>query len=93
MKYNKWKIKREHGIMKEFVPLLRKMEKIEGIKRIIPGRISRKQQWTSQFNLTFSYMTTSGLKYMMKKWGTAQELFVISSGEEKEGVREEIAEL
>jgi hypothetical protein len=36
MKYNSGKIKREHGIMKEFVPLLRQIEQIDAIQRIIP---------------------------------------------------------
>lgn len=93
MKYNHGKIKREHGILKEFEKILRKIEKMEDVQRIIPWRISRKQQWTSQFVLSFSYETVSGLKYMMKKWGTAQELFLTVSGGKREVVRNLIVEL
>ena len=79
--------------MKEFLPFLMKIECIDSIKRLIPGRIARSQQWTGHKHFTFSYATTSGLKFMMKKWGTAQELFVITSKEESEAVRESILDI
>lgn len=36
MKYNQGKIKREHGILKEFEKVLKKIEKMEDVLRIIP---------------------------------------------------------
>lgn len=93
MKYNHGKIKREHGILKEFEKVLKKIEKMEDVLRIIPWRISRKQQGTSQFVLSFSYETVSGLKYMMKKWGTAQELFLTVSEWWREDVKQAIVTL
>lgn len=72
--------------MKEFVPLLNALQNIPAIQRIIPGKITRQQSWSSFLGVTYSYATPSGLKYMMKKWGTAQELFVTCAEEATENV-------
>jgi len=77
MKYNHGKIKREHGILKDFHKILKKLAEEERVDRLIPWRISRQQKSTSDFRLTFQYMTTAGCKMLMKKWATVQELFVI----------------
>jgi hypothetical protein len=71
------KIKDEHHMLKEFFPLLREIEKHPAIHRIIPGVISRKQKKSSIMRFRVSYYTQSGLKCIMSKWSTAQELFVI----------------
>ncbi len=73
--------------MKEFVPLLNALQNIPGIQRIIPGKISRQQSWSSFLGVTYSYTTPSGLKFMMKKWGTAQELFITCTETESENVQ------
>lgn len=73
--------------MKEFHKLLIDIEKHPAIIRIIPGRVSRQQKWSSQIWFKISYCTTSGLKCLMTKWATAQELFVICSEEEKENIK------
>ena len=67
MKYQHGKIKREHGILREFTGFLNRLEKIPQVKRIIPGRISRTQQGNSHQTVTFSYTTHSGLKCNIKK--------------------------
>ncbi len=90
MKYQTWKIKTEHNILSEFEKTLKDIEKISEIKRIIPWRISRKQKWSSHFKITFSYFTDSGLKYIIKKWSTAQEIFIICDKNSKEQVKEKI---
>lgn len=90
MKYNDWKIKREHHSLKEFEKELQQIAKIPEVKRIIPGRISRQQKWSNHKKITCSYFTDSGLKLIMKKWGTAQEVFVICDLENKEIVKERI---
>lgn len=84
MKYQSWKIKTEHHIMQEFIPFLDWLQKIQQVKRIIPGRISRQQKWTWDQNISFSYMTTSGFKIKVKKWSTAQEIFIICDENDKE---------
>lgn len=84
------KIKRLHHIMKEFDEFLNKIEKIDEISRIIPGRISRQQKWTSNKHITFSYFTDAGMKYNMKKGWTAQELFIICLNQNQEEVKSKI---
>jgi len=71
------KIKTEHTIMVEFFDILKKIEKLESVDRIIPWRINRQQKWSSYIRFSFSYKTISWLKYKMSKWSTSQELFVI----------------
>ncbi len=79
--------------MKDFLPLLRKIEKLDEVQRIIPGRVAR-SQWGSGFlHFTLSYPTEAGLKYMMKKWGTAQEVFILCAENEKESIIENILAL
>lgn len=71
------KVKLEHHIIPEFAKFLLTLEKDENIKRIIPGRINRQQKSSSAMRFTVSYPTDSGLKCIMSKWATAQELFII----------------
>ncbi len=93
MKYNTGKIKTEHNILPEFKNILKNIEKIEQVKRIIPWRISRKQKWSSHKKMTFSYNTKSWMKFIMKKWSTAQELFIICDNESKEDILNKILDL
>lgn len=81
MKYNKGKLKKEHSILPEFSGILQEIETLPAVIRIIPGRISRSQKWSSHFLLSVSYPTESGVKCIMKKGGTAQELFLTGDSE------------
>ncbi len=90
MKYNDWKIKREHHSLKEFEKDLQKISEINEIQRIIPWRISRQQKWSNHKKITFSYFTDSWLKLIMKKWWTAQEVFIVCSEENKNLVKEKL---
>lgn len=72
--------------MKDFHKVLERLAQEERVDRLIPWRISRQQKSTSDFRLTFQYMTTAWCKLLMKKWATVQELFVICD----ETVEEEI---
>ena len=83
MKYFDWKIKKEHHILKEFEKELEQIAQIEQIQKIIPGRISRQQKSTSHKIMSFSYFTNSGLKLKIKKWATAQEVFIVCKQEDK----------
>lgn len=71
------KIKQEHTIMDEFHPFLEEIARIPEIQRIIPGRIHRKQSWSSTLRITYSYLTITWLKYKLSKGSTSQELFVV----------------
>ena len=77
MKLGFKKIKTEHTILSEFHPLLRKIENLDQIQRIIPWRIMRQQKGSSDLRFSISYQTTSGLKAKMSKGSTSQELFII----------------
>ena len=90
MKYFDWKIKKEHHIMKEFTKFLEKISKVEEIQKIIPWRISRQQKWTSQQKISFSYFTISWLKLKLKKWATAQEIFIVCNDSDKTKIKEKI---
>ena len=77
MKVGFKKVKTEHTILSEFHPLLRKIENLDQIQRIIPWRIIRQQKGSSDLRFSISYQTTSGLKAKMSKGSTSQELFII----------------
>lgn len=77
MKIKFTKTKNEHHILTEFQKLLLEIEKHSLISRIIPGRISRQQKWSSEMRFTVSYPTPSGIKCIMNKGATAQELFIV----------------
>lgn len=77
------KVKTEHTIMEEFYQILLEIEKNPAILRIIPGRISRQQKGSSEFRFKVSYWTESGIKCIMSKWATAQELFVVCNDKDK----------
>lgn len=77
MKLGFKKVKTEHTILSEFHPLLRKIENLDQIQRIIPWRIMRQQKGSSDLRFSISYQTTSGLKAKISKGSTSQELFII----------------
>ena len=76
MKLGFKKVKTEHTILSEFHPLLRKIENLDQVQRIIPWRIMRQQKGSSDLRFSISYQTTSGLKAKMSKGSTSQELFI-----------------
>ncbi|MFZ2911960.1 MAG: DUF2103 domain-containing protein [Candidatus Absconditicoccaceae bacterium] len=78
------KVKTEHTIMEEFHKILLEIEKNPAIIRIIPGRISRQQKGSSELRFKVSYGTDSGIKCIMSKGATAQELFVVCNEANKE---------
>jgi hypothetical protein len=90
MKYFDWKIKKEHHILKEFDKFLQEIARLSEVQKIIPWRIKRQQKGTSQLRLSFSYETNSWLKFLMKKWSTAQELFVIVDRQYRQSVKDKI---
>lgn len=90
MKVKFQKVKTEHHILPEFYKFLLEIEKNPDIKRIIPWRISRQQKWSSQTIFRISYWLTSGLKAIMSKGSTAQELFILCDESVKRNVMTEI---
>ncbi len=87
------KTKTEHHIMVEFHNFIQQVEKISEIKRIVPWRIDRQQKWSSDIIISFSYFTISWAKYKIKKWSTAQELFVLFDEKDRQLVYDNIQQL
>ena len=87
------KTKTVHHILPEFQKLLLDIEKHPSISRIIPGRISRQQKWSSALHFKISYATTSGIKCIMSKWATAQELFIICNDKDTKKITDFINEI
>jgi len=90
MKIDLKKTKTEHHLMSEFHKLLLKIEQNPKIKRMIPGRIERQQKGSSETRFRISYSTKSGIKCIMSKGATAQELFIICQEEDKEDIKKNI---
>lgn len=84
MKIKFKKVKTEHTIMEEFHKILLEIEKNDMISRIIPGRISRQQKWSSELRFKVSYKTDSWIKCIMSKGASAQELFIVCEEKNKE---------
>ena len=84
MRISYQKVKTEHHILPEFKKFLLLIEKEPAIHRIIPGRINRQQKWSSDIGFKISYPTSSGVKCIMCKGSTAQEVFFICPSEETE---------
>jgi len=84
------KTKAIHHILPEFHKLLLEIEKDPLISRIIPGRISRQQKWSSEMHFTVSYPTPSGIKCIMSKGATAQELFIVCNEKDTPTIIEQL---
>lgn len=87
------KVKTTHTIIKDFYKFLTRIEQIEAIKRIIPGRISREQSGRAGLRVHFSYPTSSWLKYNLIKGSTAQELFIVVDKPDRDLVEQKISEI
>ena len=90
MKIKFKKVKMEHHIITDFTKLLLEIEKNVDINRIIPGRISRQQKWSSIMRFRITIPTNSGFKCIMSKWATAQELFIVCNREKSENIKKYI---
>ncbi|MCF7835180.1 DUF2103 domain-containing protein [Candidatus Gracilibacteria bacterium] len=88
MKIKFKKVKTEHTIMDEFHKILLEIEKNPEIIRIIPGRISRQQKGSSDLRFRVSYKTESGIKCIMSKGASAQELFVVCNDKDTDSLIE-----
>lgn len=84
------KTKTVHHILPEFQKFLLEIEKQPLIFRIIPGRISRQQKWSSELRFKISYTTISGIKCIMSKGATAQELFIVCNEKDTKEVIESL---
>ncbi|WP_408955900.1 DUF2103 domain-containing protein [Natroniella sp. ANB-PHB2] len=77
-KYRANKIKREHTIIEDILPLLENLSKLSIVKSIIPGRINRRGGSGIPPHLKLKYNTPSGVKVLAKNSSSIQEVFVVT---------------
>ncbi|MCK8817411.1 DUF2103 domain-containing protein [Natroniella sulfidigena] len=77
-KYRANKIKREHTIIEDVLPLLENLSKLAIVKSIIPGRINRRGGSGIPPHLKLKYNTSSGVKVLAKNSSSVQEVFVVT---------------
>ncbi|AGB41561.1 putative metal-binding protein (DUF2103) [Halobacteroides halobius DSM 5150] len=82
-KYRSDKIKQEHTIIEDVLPLLKKLSKLSIIKSIIPGRINRRGGSGMPAHLKLKYDTPSGIKILAKNSSSVQEVFVVTDDSEQ----------
>lgn len=83
-KYRSNKIKKEHTIIEDILPLLESISVFPEIKSIIPGRINqRSSSGGLKAYLQIKYNTNSGLKLLAKNSSSVQEVFVVTKDTEK----------
>lgn len=93
-KYKKRGVKRKHNIIQDILPLLEKIAKIEGIKKVIPAKISYSPtRGISQPKIKFQRETISGFKLMAHGRGAIQEIFVAVDGSKKNDVRYKLRDI
>ncbi|SDL62955.1 DUF2103 domain-containing protein [Halarsenatibacter silvermanii] len=77
-KYKINKVKQEHTIIEDILPLLEDMARHPSIKSIIPGRINRRSGSGVEPHLQIKYETSSGIKLQAKNSSSIQEVFVVA---------------
>ncbi|MCK8824950.1 DUF2103 domain-containing protein [Fuchsiella alkaliacetigena] len=82
-KYRIDKIKQEHTIIEDILPLLEKLATLKTVKSIIPGRINRRSGSGMQPYLQLKYPTPTGIKILAKTSSSIQEVFVVTDHEER----------
>ncbi|RTZ69006.1 MAG: hypothetical protein DSZ30_03260 [Aquificaceae bacterium] len=81
-KYRKGKVKLEHHLIEGAEEYIKKLERLQSVKAIIPGRIFRNQKGRGQKGLFLKYETPSGWKLLLKNGSTIQEIFVVTDDKE-----------
>lgn len=61
------------------IPVLEKLTKIEGIRTITPGVISRARSHVPHLRLKISVPIRGGFKILARRGKTVQEVFVVTS--------------
>lgn len=77
------KIKQEHTIISDILPLLKDLAELSTIKSIIPGRINRRKGSGFPPYLQIKYNTSSGIKLLGKNSSSVQEVFLVTDQPEQ----------
>lgn len=87
-KYIKRGVKRRHQIIDGILDMLEEMAKIDGVKKVIPAKISYSpKRCIIQPKIKFQMETVSGFKLMAHSKGAIQEIFVVVELGERDYVR------
>jgi hypothetical protein len=93
-KYIKRGVKRKHNILQDILPLLEQIGKIEGIKKVVPAKISYSlTRGISQPKIKFQRETLSGFKLLAHGRGAVQEIFIAVDGSKKNDVWYKLREM
>lgn len=82
-KYRHNKIKQEHTIIEDVLPMLEDIALSRLIKSIIPGRINRRKGSGVPAYIQLKYNTQSGIKLIAKNSESLQEIFVVTDYPDK----------
>ncbi len=86
-KYVKRCVKRKHNIIQDILPLLEQIAKIEGIKKVIPAKISYSPtRGISRPMIRFQREIIPGFKLIAHSRGAIQEIFLVVDGSKKNDV-------
>ena len=85
MKHRRNGVKREHSILPGFGPLFERLARLPGVGAVIPGRIARNP--THHPGLVLTGETHTGFKLLAKSTSSVQEVFVVTAGDGRTGVR------
>jgi hypothetical protein len=92
-KYIKRGVKRKHHIIKDILPLLERIANIEGVKKVIPAKISYSPtREISQPKLKLQREIISGFKLIAHGRGAIQEIFVTVDNSKKNEIEKKIEE-
>lgn len=87
-KYVKRGVKRKHNVIQDILPLLEYIAGIEGVKKVIPARISYSPtRGIEQPTIKFQRDTISGFKLIAHGRCAIQEIFVAVDGSKKNDIR------
>lgn len=90
-KYTKHGVKRQHKIIDGILPLLEKISKIDGVKKVNPGKISYSpKRGISEPTLNIQRRTITGIKLLAHSKGAIQEIFVVIHDGKFDNVQREL---
>lgn len=86
-KYIKRGVKRQHQIIEGILDILEEIAKIDGVKKVIPAKISYSPtRGISGPIMKLQRETVSGFKLMAHNKGAVQEIFIVIDGTKKKDV-------
>lgn len=93
-KYIKRGVKRRHSIIQDILPLLEQIAKIDGVKKVIPAKISYSSNRSIiQPTIKFQRETVPGFKLTAHSKGAIQEIFIIVERKKKKDVEDKLSDL